>query len=98
MTNSIPIQLLTAIKPRSMLGMWAAAALLPLPVLVAIDPARSADISCLYLGVINAWLVTEFYRSWGPPQSVRAWWKRMLTIIAAVSVDVAIFVGFGLAA
>jgi hypothetical protein len=81
-----------------MLGTWAVAAFLPLPILVATDPANSADISCLYLGVINAWLVTEFHRSWGPPGSATSWRARMLAIITAMSVNVALFVGFGLGA
>jgi hypothetical protein len=81
-----------------MLGMWAVAALLPLPILVATDPASSAEISCLYLGVINAWLVTEFHRSWGLPGSASSWRARMLAITTAISVNVALFVGFGLAA
>ena len=81
-----------------MLGMWAVAAFLPLPVLVALDPANSADVSCLYLGVINAWLVTEFHRSWGLPESAASWRAMMRAIIVAVSVNVALFIGFGLAA
>jgi hypothetical protein len=81
-----------------MMGMWAVAAFLPLPILVATDPADSADVSCLYLGVINAWLVTEFHRSWGLPGSATSWRARMLAIITAISVNVALFVGFGLAA
>jgi hypothetical protein len=100
MTNSIsaPVQLLAEGGFRSMTGMWAVAAFLPLPILVATDPARSADVSCLYLGVINAWLVTEFHRAWGLPGSAAAWRARMLTITTATSVNVALFVGFGLAA
>lgn len=81
-----------------MLGPWAVAAILPLPILVATDPAHSAEVSCLYLGVINAWLVTEFHRSWGLPGSATSWRARMLVIITAISVNVALFVGFGLAA
>lgn len=81
-----------------MMGMWAVAAFLPLPILVATDPANSADVSCLYLGVINAWLVTEFHRAWGLPGSVASWSAMMRAIITAISVNVALFVGFGLAA
>lgn len=80
------------------MGMWTVAAFLPLPVLVAIDPARSADVSCLYLGVMNAWLVTEFHRSCGLPGSATSWRTRTLAITTAISVNVAIFVAFGLAA
>ena len=81
-----------------MMGMLALAAFLPLPILVATDPANSAEISCLYLGVINAWLVTEFHRSWGLPESPNWWRARTLAITTAVSVNVALFIGFGLAA
>jgi hypothetical protein len=100
MTNSIPapVQLSIVGGLRSMMGMWAVAAFLPLPILVATDPANSAVVSCLYLGVINAWLVTEFHRSWGLPASASSWRARMWAIITAISVNVALFVGFGLAA
>jgi hypothetical protein len=80
-----------------MMGMWAVAAFLPLPILVATDSANSPDVSCLYLGVINAWLVTEFHRSWGLPGSPTSWRAMMRAIITAISVNVALFVGFGLA-
>jgi hypothetical protein len=100
MTNSMPapVQLSTLDGLRSMMGMWAVAAFLPLPILVATDPANSAVVSCLYLGVINAWLVTEFHRAWGLPGSATAWRARMLAVVTAISVNVALFVGFGLAA
>jgi hypothetical protein len=67
-------------------------------ILVATDPDSSGDVSCIYLGVINAWLVTEFHRSWGPPESPISWRVRTLAITTAVLVNVALFVGFGLAA
>ena len=81
-----------------MIGMWAVAAFLPLPILVVADPANSADVSSIYLGVINAWLVTEFRRSWGLPESPASWRARTLAIITAISINVALFIGFGLAA
>jgi hypothetical protein len=83
---------------RSLWMTWAVAAVLPMPVLVAIDPARSADVSCMYLGVANAWLVTEFYRTWGPPESPASWRARMLAITTAILINVALFIGFGLMA
>ncbi len=100
MTNCIPtaVQLPVGGELRSMLGLWAVAAFLPLPILVATDPANSADVSCLYLGVINAWLVTEFRRSWGLPESPASWRARTLAIMTAISVNVALFITFGLAA
>jgi hypothetical protein len=100
MTTSIsePVQPSASGGLRSMMGMWAVAAFLPLPVLVTMDPVRSADVSCVYLGVINAWLVTEIHRAWGLPGSAASWRVRMLAITTAISVNVALFVGFGLAA
>ena len=81
-----------------MMEMWAFAAFLPLPVLVAIDPVRNADISCIYLGIINAWLVTEYHRAWGLPDSAASWRVRLLVITTAIAVNAALFVGFGFAA
>ena len=77
---------------------WAVAAFLPLPVLVAIDPARSGDVGCLYLGLANAWLVAEFHRSRGLPRTAAAWRGRMLAVAVAVAVNVSLFVTFGLTA
>lgn len=100
MADSVPapVQFSAAGGLRAMTGMWSVAAFLPLLILVATDPARSADVSCLYLGVINAWLVTEFHRSWGLPGSGTSWRARALAITTAISVNVALFVLFGLAA
>lgn len=81
-----------------MMGIWAVSAFLPLPILVATDPANSAEISCLYLGVINAWLVTEFYRAWGIPGSATSWRAMIRAIVIAILVNVAFFIGFGLTA
>ena len=83
---------------RSMMETWAFAAFLPLPALVAIDPAHSADIACIYLGVINAWLVAEYHRVWGTPGSVACWWARARALAVTIGVNVAVFVGFGVAA
>ena len=88
----------TASELRSMLATWGFAAFMPLPVLVAMDPANSAMIACLYLGVINAWLVTEFHRSFGLPQTSSAWNARTLAVLGAVSVNTALFIAFGLSA
>jgi hypothetical protein len=74
------------------------AAIIPLPVLVAIDPAKSADVASLYLGLATAWLVTEYYRTLGLPESLAAWLVRMRAISVAVGANLALFVAFGLAA
>lgn len=81
---------------RSMQSPWAFAAFMPLPVLVAMDPANSAMISCLYLGIINAWLVTEFNRSCGLPLTLAAWNTRLVAVMTAVFVNTALFIAFGL--
>jgi hypothetical protein len=77
---------------------WAVAGLLPLPILVASDPAGSADIACLYLGLGCAWLVTEIYRFGGLPASRGAWRAKTLAISVAVATNTAIFILFGVAA
>jgi len=76
---------------------WAVAAALPLPILVATDPANSGDISCLYLGLASGWLVAEFFRAGGGPESCAAWRARMMAIVTAVGVNVALFIAFGVA-
>ena len=98
MTNSVPIlaTLSTGSRLRSMMGMWAVAAFLPLPVLALTDPDRSADLSCLYLAISNALLVTESHRSWGLPGSVSSWRARTRAIATVIFVNVALFIGFGL--
>ena len=100
MTNSIsaPVPLSPAGELRSQLGKWAVAAFLPLPILAVTDPANSGVLSCLYLGVSNAWLVAELHRAWGLPESATSWRAWTGTILTAISVNVAMFIGFGLAA
>lgn len=83
---------------REVAMMWAFAAILPIPILVATDPARSADISCLYLGLASGWLATEFHRFGGAPISPGAWRTRMFAVALSIGVNVALFVSFGLAA
>ena len=100
MSNTLPApaHLPMARELRLMMPMWSVAAFLPLPVLVAIDPSRSAPVSCLYLGVINAWLVTQCWQAWGLPESSASWRSRILAVTVAVLANVALFVGFGLLA
>jgi hypothetical protein len=83
---------------RAMAVTWAVAAALPLPMLMAIDPASSGDISCVYLGLASGWLVVEFDRSGGLPESSASWRARTLAIVIAVAVNIALFVAFGVAA
>jgi hypothetical protein len=83
---------------RAMAVTCAVAAALPLPILVATDPASSGDISCLYLGLASAWLVVEFHRSRGLPESPASWRARTLAIVVCVAVNVALFIAFGITA
>src|SRR5688500_14300207 len=83
---------------RQMAVTCAVAAILPLPILVVTDPASSGDISCLYLGLASGWLVAEFRRAGGLPDSVASWRARTLAVATALAVNVALFVAFGVAA
>lgn len=82
---------------RSTAMTWAVALILPLPILVASDPASSADMSCLYLGLSCAWLATEIYRSGRVPESREAWAGKILAIFLAVGTNVGVFTVFGIA-
>jgi hypothetical protein len=75
---------------------WGAAALLPLPVLLATTPATNADVACLYLGVATAWLATEIFAAGGLPQSPREWRTKILAIIIAVLTNAALFIALGI--
>ena len=77
---------------------WAVAGALPLPILVIVDPSNSGDVACLYLGMASGWLVAEFRRAGGLPESVGSWRARTLAIAVAVAVNVVLFIGFGVAA
>ena len=98
MTNSVLViaPLSIASRLRSIIEVWAIATFLPLPVLALIDPHRSADLSCLYLAISSALLVTESQRSWGLPGSVYSWRARTLAIACVIFVNVTLFIGFGL--
>jgi hypothetical protein len=100
MESSIPAQAghWAANELRAMAVPWAVAGALPLPILMANDPAGSGDISCLYLGLASGWLVVEFHRSCGLPESFAPWRARTLAVVSALAVNVAFFIAFGVAA
>jgi hypothetical protein len=83
---------------RAHIPTWTITAMLPLPILVVIDPGASSDISCVYLGLGCGWLAMEIYRGGGLPESLRDWAGKMLAICIAAAVNAAIFILFGLAA
>ena len=77
---------------------WAAAGMLPLPILVTTDPAASGVVSCLYLGLASGWLATEVQCFAGPPQTRHAWLATSLATYVAVGTNVCVFILFGIAA
>jgi hypothetical protein len=83
---------------RRMAMPWAVAGMLPLPLLVTTEPSESGVISCLYLGLASAWLVAEVERLGGRCELVGAWRARRVAVGLAVLMNVAMFIGFGLAA
>ena len=83
---------------RANIATWVITGILPLPILVATDPASSCDIACVYLGLGCGWLAMEIYASEGLPASVRDWRQKISAISIAVAINAAIFVAFGMAA
>jgi hypothetical protein len=76
---------------------WTLAALLPLPILLAGDPANNAELSCLYLGIGCGWLTTEIYRAGALPVTIQQWRIKMLAIAVALATNVSAFMLLGLA-
>lgn len=78
---------------------WAITGLLPLPILMAIDPSSSVFIACIYLGLGCGWLSAEIYGGDpGMPASAGEWGGKMLAICAAVATNAGAFVLFGILA
>jgi hypothetical protein len=85
----------TSLRRRS--TTWGAAFLLPLPALLTIDPERSAEPACLYLGLSSAWLACEILGAGGLPKIRSAWLAKSLEIAVAVFFNTAAFIALGLA-
>jgi hypothetical protein len=75
---------------------WAFAALLPLPMLLAISPTKHADVKCLYLGIASAWFATEVFRPGDPARSRSEWRRRLLAVLIGVAVNVVLFIVLGM--
>jgi hypothetical protein len=75
---------------------WAFAVLLPLPVLLAMDHAKNADVSCIYLGIANAWLATEIFLCGDLPTTSIEWREKLLALCCAVFINLALFVVLGM--
>jgi hypothetical protein len=78
---------------------WAAAALLPIPSLLIVDPASSADVSLLYLGLSCAWLATEILRARVTrvtgAMDLADWNAGLLAVILSIAVNVGLFIALG---
>ena len=75
---------------------WAFAGFVPLPLLLATDPVRNAEISCFYLGAASGWLATEVIRLGGLPESRSSWCAKMLAVGIAIFVNVVLFILLGM--
>ena len=75
---------------------WGFAALLPLPVLLALSPAVSFQIACLYLGIANGWLAAEIFQSGGLPETLASWRAKMVAVWVGVGANVALFILLGI--
>ncbi|HEY1170709.1 MAG TPA: hypothetical protein VGH19_05005 [Verrucomicrobiae bacterium] len=79
---------------RALIPAWAIATFLPIPILVT---SAATDVSCLYLGIMNAWLVTEFHRTCGLPSNITTWHIRTVAALIAVLTNAVLFIAFGFA-
>src|SRR4051794_28389954 len=91
-----------ALTVRSAAAQWRAAAIpcvaaafLPLPLLLIVDPATNADVSCVYLGLACAWLASEIVRAGGAPATRPQWCATMLTIAFAALGNATLFAVLG---
>jgi hypothetical protein len=80
---------------RAVAGPWSFAALVPLLDLVADDPSQNAMTACVYLGLLNGWLVTEFDRRAGPQETAANHRNRTIALLIAVTVNVGVFIFCG---
>jgi len=84
--------------PRSFATIWLASALLPLPVLITVNPGHNNEISCLYLGLASAWLAIHVMTSRGSPRSRGELGSRLGRLYAALAANLALFILLALAA
>ena len=74
----------------------AVAALFPLPLLLATDPAQNGDIKCLYLGLTSACLAAEIFRLGSTQLSRRSWVAKTIAVWIAIPINAALFTALGL--
>ena len=68
---------------------WITTLLLPLPVLMIVNPAYNAEISCIYLGLASAWLAIHVVAQGG---------LNLGKLYGALAVNFGVFLTMGLAA
>lgn len=78
-------------------GHWLAAACLPVPFLIAVNPVDRGETGCIYFGIACAYLAITVMRAGGLPASTSEWWSRMGSIAIACVVDLAVFILTGIA-
>jgi hypothetical protein len=97
-TLSQPPTVRSAHLLRAWAVVWAANAVVPLPLLVFTDLATSVDVACAFLGLACGWLAAEIYRAGGQPDSRPAWRAKLLAIVITVATNVGLFIAVGSAA
>jgi hypothetical protein len=66
--------------------------MVPLPLLLVLNPAENGDISCVYLGMASAWLTMEIFRLQGGAMTRAMWRGKFFAATIAVLMDLGLFV------
>src|ERR1700761_6205664 len=76
---------------------WFVFALMPIPLLILLNPQDRGELGCLYFGIACAFLAVVFIRSHGGVSSIADWWSRIFLIAIACAINLAIFISAGIA-
>lgn len=82
---------------RASVMVWMFTAILPLPILAASDPADSAIVSCVYLGIACGWLAAHFASVGSERDSRLMFLAKTGATCIAVATNVAVFISIGVA-
>jgi hypothetical protein len=74
---------------------WAFSALLPLPILLATDPAQSIEVKCVYLGLACGLYAIEVFRPGESSYTCAVFRSKLLAVLLALSANVALFIVLG---
>ncbi len=74
---------------------WAFYAMLPLPILLATDPAGGIEIKRLYLGLASALFSAEVFRPGESKTMSTDWMGNLIAVTIALSANAALFVALG---